>query len=308
MNKRIDRIKGALYGVVLGDALGAPLEFMTQEEIRRRHGGKVKEMIGGGWLDVEPGEITDDTQMTLAVAQGIVANPENPIEGIGQRFIDWISKGPKDVGGTCAMSIRQAARRSQEGPNEEMWKKASKNTATLNRGRSGGNGALMRAVYPGLYYSDLGEAENIAARQAEMTHRDNLSTHACILYTEMIRLLTEGGKGKEVIEQVARDNKLIMALFTLEAGEELRPTGYVVDSFKCALWSIATTESAEDAIVEAANLGGDADTIAAIAGGLAGAIYGYNQLPNRWIQELDPETKKELDRLAEAAVENRKER
>lgn len=305
-----DKIKGALYGVAIGDALGAPLEFMSEDQIARKH-GRVTEMIGGGWLGVEPGEITDDTQMTLAVAQGIAANPEDPIEGIGKRFIEWERSRPKDIGATCARSIWNAAHMNYlTPPNEEQWRLAGRMTAKANRGRSGGNGALMRTVYPGLYYRNLEEAKSIAARQAEMTHRDDLSTLACNLYTEMIYLLTEGGKaaGREIIAQVASNNRLTMAYFTLETGEGLNPTGYVVDSFKCALWSITSTENAEDAIIEAANLGGDADTIGAIAGGLAGAIYGYSQLPNRWIQELDPQTRKELDRLAHVAAENRKEK
>ena len=82
-----DRIRGALYGVAVGDALGAPLEFMTAEEILAKYGAPVREMVGGGWLSVVPGEVTDDTQMTLAVAEGIAENPENPIPAIGRRFI-----------------------------------------------------------------------------------------------------------------------------------------------------------------------------------------------------------------------------
>lgn len=97
-----DRIAGALYGVAIGDAMGAPLEFMSKDEIARAH-GRVTEMIGGGWLNVEPGEITDDTQMTLAVAEGIIENPDDPVKGIGNRFIEWAKSGPKDIGTTCSM-------------------------------------------------------------------------------------------------------------------------------------------------------------------------------------------------------------
>ena len=108
MKRLKDKIAGTLYGVVTGDALGAPLEFMNKEEISRKH-GRVTEMIGGGWLNVVPGEVTDDTQMTLAVAEGIREEPDNPIQAIGKRFIAWAKSGPKDIGGTCSMSIRWAA-------------------------------------------------------------------------------------------------------------------------------------------------------------------------------------------------------
>lgn len=303
-----DKIKGALYGVAIGDALGAPLEFMSREQIARKH-GRVTEMVGGGWLSVEPGEITDDTQMTLAVAEGIAEDPRDPIKEIGKRFINWIMSGPKDVGNTCSLSIRGAILHGhQEAPGEDEWFKASKYTSAINGGRSGGNGALMRTAYPGLYYNTLDEAIRITEKAAKMTHWDDLSTLACNLYTEMIYLLTKGGnkaQGKEVITHVIETNRLAMAYFILEAGEGLNPTGYVVDSFKCALHSIFKTDSFEEAIIDAANLGGDADTIAAITGGLAGAIYGYNEIPQRWIQALASETRAQLDRLIDTAAKNR---
>lgn len=298
-----NRIAGALYGVAIGDALGAPLEFMSQEQIANKH-GRVTEMIGGGWLDVEPGEITDDTQMTLAVAEGIIANPEDPIQEIGARFIEWAMSGPKDIGATCSMSIREAAARShQEAPDKTTWFNASKHTSEINGGRSGGNGALMRTVYPGLYYEWLLEAVTKAGNIAKMTHWDKKSTDACCLYTEMINLITEADNNDEAWQYI--DSKLEGSEYRLQPRKGVSPTGYVVDSFKCALHSLAVTKTFEDAIVEAANLGGDADTIAAITGGLAGAIYGYKEIPPRWIETLSPEIRLQLDRLVGAAVKNR---
>lgn len=99
-----DKIKGAFFGVAIGDALGAPLEFMNKKEIQHKY-GTVKNMIGGGWLNVDPGEITDDTQMTLAVAKGIIECPDAPEPYVGKYFIDWLKTNPKDVGRTCRVSI-----------------------------------------------------------------------------------------------------------------------------------------------------------------------------------------------------------
>jgi ADP-ribosyl-[dinitrogen reductase] hydrolase len=298
-----DRIAGALYGVAIGDALGAPLEFMSQEQIEKKH-GRVTEMIGGGWLDVEPGEITDDTQMTLAVAEGIIANPEDPVQEIGARFIEWVKDGPKDIGVTCSMSIQEAAARShQEAPDKTIWFNASERTSRVNGGRSGGNGALMRTVYPGLYYEWRLEAVTIAGNIAKMTHWDNKSTEACNLYTEMIHSIIEADSNDEAWKHI--DNTLEGSEYKLEPRKDTEPTGYVVDSFKCTLHSLATTETFEDAIIEAANLGGDADTIAAITGGLAGVIYGYREIPERWIRTLSPEVRTQLDRLVDAAAKNR---
>ena len=118
MNNQIrDSIRGAMFGVAVGDALGAPLEFMSAKSIQQQH-GTVRDMIGGGWLNVLPGEVTDDTQMTLAVAHGIVDSPRDPIEAIGRYFVKWYNSSPKDVGATCASSIRSAicAARQKQSP------------------------------------------------------------------------------------------------------------------------------------------------------------------------------------------------
>jgi ADP-ribosyl-[dinitrogen reductase] hydrolase len=282
-DKLKNAIKGALYGVAVGDALGAPLEFMSADQIKRRH-GLVTEMIGGGWLSVKPGEITDDTQMTLAVAEGIVANPENPIEEVGARFIEWMRSGPKDIGGACSASISRAAsiaagRTSNKNPSagdrptEDDWYRASKDTAIRNGNRSGGNGALMRTVYPGLFYHQELEAVEVAT---------------AIIVDKALQ-----GTPYELDRNAKRT-------------EDLNPTGFVVDSMKCAVTAAFwNAESFEEAVVSAANMGGDADTIAAITGGLAGAYFGYDAIPERWIRELAPEVRERLDRLAEAALANR---
>ena len=304
-----NRIAGALYGVAIGDALGAPLEFMSKGEITRKH-GRVTEMIGGGWLKVKPGEVTDDTEMTLAVAEGIIENPDDPIQEVGARFIEWAKSGPKDIGGTCSMSIHRAATMShQDAPDKEEWFEASKYTSKANGNRSGGNGALMRTIYPGLYYEGRLQAVETAGAIARMTHWDKKSTEACYLYTEMVHSIIGANNDDGAWWLVNRALDVNRALkgseYRLQPREDIEPTGYVVDSFKCALHSLAVAETFEDAIVEAANLGGDADTIAAITGGLAGAIYGYNEIPQRWIQTLNQETRAQLDRLVDAAVKNR---
>lgn len=161
----------------------------------------------------------------------------------------------------------------------------------------------MRTVYPGIYYYWKLEATTQAGNIAKMTHWDKKSTEACILYTEMINLITEADSNDEALLRI--ESTLEGGEYKLEPRKDTEPTGYAVDSFKCALHSLAATKTFEDTIIEAANLGGDADTIAAITGGLAGAIYGYKEIPGRWIQTLSPETRAQLDRLVDAAVKNR---
>lgn len=285
--KDLDRIKGALYGVAVGDALGAPLEFMSAEEIRAKHGKKpVREMLAGGWLNVEPGEITDDTQMTLAVAMGITENPDDPVPAIGKRFIEWYDSQPKDIGNTCRMAISQAKRNHAN--TREAWLTAGLRTAEMNGGRSGGNGALMRTVYTGLFYE--GDALDRHTKDiAEMTHHDEISTEICTFYANVIQ---------GAISDFDFSAFLHIKRWLEENAMPERPSGWVKDSMNCALKSIEETRNFEEAVVRAVNLGGDADTIGAIAGGLAGALYGFQSIPERWIEKLNLKVRRQLDELA----------
>ena len=182
-----DRIAGALYGVAVGDALGGPLEFMSAAEINRQHGW-VSTMLGGGWWGLRPGETTDDTAMTLAVAEGIMERPEAPIQDIGRRFIRWAESGPKDIGGACAWSIRNAKRIGGGAPTTEDWENAAAAYQLQVAAPVEGNGALMRTIYPALYYPNHSKAEYWAMKIARMTHAGLRSTEACILYLSLIHI------------------------------------------------------------------------------------------------------------------------
>ena len=132
-----DKIRGVLYGVAVGDAPGAPVEFMSAERIKAEH-GRVTEMLGGGWLNISPGEVTDDTQMTLCVARGIRANPEAP---------------DTDIGATCALSINKAQSIGRVSgclyrPSYSVWKQASNEADKALGGRSAGNGSLTHGLCP----------------------------------------------------------------------------------------------------------------------------------------------------------------
>lgn len=304
-----DKIKGALYGVAVGDALGAPLEFMDSVRIAQQH-GTVTDMIGGGWLNVLPGEITDDTQMTLAVAGGIIKCPDAPVEAVGAEFIKWYQSHPKDVGGTCSAAISRAMQNGSKVPNELEWFDAAQRTHADLGGKSAGNGTLMRTMYPGLYYRTYKERITQASAISRMTHFDEKSTNACMIYSAMVGLFTEGCISlQSCAELYIRDSGLdpdgLYNLSELGMAFIPQPTGYVVDSFRCALHCLLTTSSFEDAVVNAVNLGGDADTIGAIAGGLAGALYGFSVIPRRWVQTLDGKVSILLDSLTGAAEQHR---
>lgn len=280
--KTLNKIRGALYGVAIGDALGGPLEFMSAEKIRAMH-GTVTDMIGGGWLNLPPGGTTDDTAMTMAVALGIEENPKDPVPAIGRRFIKWIKSGPRDVGTTCRESIIFAKIMIESGISEKSaWACNAHNNAE-------GNGALMRTIYPALYYPDAKERSQKVEQIATMTHGGKKSTDICKEYAEIVHAFAFGEEPYPT---------------TVKLSPRAKPTGYVVDTWTHAVQAFCETGTFEEALVEAVNRGGDTDTIGSITGGLAGAWCGYHEIPARWIDALDESLKKEMDRLAELALKN----
>lgn len=298
--KIINRYEGALLGVAVGDALGAPLEFMSAEQIKQTHAGDVTEMIGGGWLSVEPGEVTDDTQMTLAVAEGIAegSNNEDRYGYIGENFLRWFDTHPKDVGNTCASVLGRA----RDLVLQEAWEAVAAAVYQQTNGRTAGNGALMRTVYPALFYENIVAAENAAVNIGRMTHYHPDSDGTIQAYTEAIHIIANSPEigideakkiattARAVIEYVKRKNR-----GTSVAVAE--PTGWAVDSLLCAFDAIDKTDSFEAALIYAVNLGGDADTIGAITGGLAGAIYGASAIPERWTEKLNNRPNEKTVRL-----------
>lgn len=307
-NQMRDAIRGAMYGVAVGDALGAPLEFMDAAGIQSRY-GTVREMIGGGWLGVRPGEFTDDTQMTLAVAHGIAEEAGDPIEAIGRHFVEWVNSGPKDVGATCASSIHRAMHIAENpaSPSKSDWFDAAAATHTRMNGRSAGNGTLMRTAYVGLYYKDEHEAMQKAKEISKMTHYDEETAVDCAVYSAVLNKMVDERspliRAQLLVHYTSAYCKGRYPYELLSCpGYKPRPTGYVVDSFAAALHCTFTTDSFEAAVVKAVNLGGDADTIGTITGGLAGAIYGYEAIPERWTKCLASKDRAELDALCEVAA------
>jgi len=307
---------GTMFGVAIGDALGAPVEFMTAEGIKEKY-GRIKNYVGGGWLNVKPGEVTDDTQMTLCVARGIYTIPANPVESTGLAFVRWIMSGPKDVGGTCSRSIRGAMEYGKQNgretiPMKEQWLLASQDTHNLFGGRSAGNGSLMRTAYVGLFYGGMDEISLRARELSKMTHWDDEAASICGLYS---RLIARNEKNRRTLDERLKDLYEIIQFSpyagALEPGFAPRPTGYVRDSFEAAIWAIAQAVreghiTFRECVLNAVNLGGDADTIGAITGGLAGSIFGFDGIPDEWIEGLeDKDTVEELTFFAlEAARRN----
>ena len=274
---RYERVLGGLFGVACGDALGGTLEFMSRDEIEREY-GYLRDIIGGGCWGLEPGEVTDDTMMTVAVAEGILDNPEDPVEDIGKHFIEWYNGKPKDIGNIIRIALGEYIRCKD-------WMKSSYYAHLSTGGRSAGNGSLMRCLPVALYYSDVDKMLEITESQSVLTHHDRKSTDACWLNNLIVHdYLNEKPKVPVIRKHIEKYPEYEKAFLVLK--DELEPTGYVVDTLICALWCFINTSSFEDAVCEAANLGGDTDTIAAITGGMAGVYYGYSAIPDRWKEKI----------------------
>ena len=306
MVEKFNRILGAMYGVAVGDALGGPLEFMSRDAVRKAYPDGLRDMVGGGWLNLKPGETTDDTAMTLCVASGITESnfysrgrrisDDLLANCIGNQFIQWLESNPPDVGNTCREAINRAKRDLSKGiVPTQAWRQAA---ASLGPNQEG-NGALMRCVYPGLFAYSPREAESMARFQALMTHSGKQSEDLCAWYANAIFHLVENSSE-------ARD---VLALSSIPVpispvSSDWSPSGYVVETVQAVM--LAMRESTfEGTLVKAVNFGGDADTVGAIAGGLAGAKYGFKAIPERWVNALDSSLRSHLDALAQIAYDNR---
>ncbi|MGB9813508.1 MAG: ADP-ribosylglycohydrolase family protein [Thermovenabulum sp.] len=312
----LERIKGGLYGLATGDALGATVEFMSAEEIKKKY-GVLKDIVGGGWLGLCPGEWTDDTEMALAVAEGIIIDPEDPIPHIGENFIRWWKSNPKDIGNTTR-TVFQIWERNNFSHKE--WHVAAAIADTVLGGKTAGNGALMRTLPVGIAYSKLNDVFQKSMDIARMTHHDVRAGLTSAIYSIAVWNILNGGKDRFIA--ITDAIKLVLELTNWDYFEEvkeiqmypirkdgkgLKPTGYTVDSFICAAWAFITGESFEDTIIKAVNLGGDADTIGAIAGGLAGVYWGYEAIPQRWIEKFTERQKARLDITAKELARLRSE-
>lgn len=277
-NKLYDRALGAYLGVAIGDALGAAVEFMLPREIKFYHGVH-REMTGGGWLKLKPGQVTDDTEMTLALGRAIIARRGWDANAAADEFVAWLKSRPVDIGNTCRRGIRRyMLDGSLSGPPNEG---------------DGGNGAAMR-IFPLVLatFNDEAALRVQMIEQCHITHNNPLSDAASLALGEMTRTLLQGGGIKECREVVkallVRHPKF---QFTPYPG---RASAYIVDTMQTVLHHFFLTDSFETLIVDTVNCGEDADTTGAIAGMLGGALYGAQAIPNRWLNKLDAKVVREI--------------
>ncbi|WP_144759693.1 ADP-ribosylglycohydrolase family protein [Curtobacterium sp. 9128] len=287
MTNTTDRAIGAVLGSAAGDALGAGYEFQppVPEPMPIR-------MKGGGTFNWGPGEWTDDTSMAVPIlrtaARGGSFADEAALDGLVAAWAEWARTAP-DVGIQTSRVLTGLEARTAAAS------RASARTEHDQSGRSAGNGSLMRTAPLVLAYVDADERELADAARAvsDLTHHEADAGDACVLWCVAIRHAVLHGEldVRRGVDLLPAERRKMWAerLSAAEAGQPVDFTatnGWVVSALQAAYAAVLRTDSLETALVAAVRSGNDTDTVAAIAGGLAGALYGASALPEEWRELL----------------------
>lgn len=284
---------GGLWGSLVGDALGVPVEFKDRMTVQL---DRVTDMREFGTHKQPRGTWSDDSSMLLCTADSLV-NHEFSLADMGERFVRWMNEGlwtahgdVFDMGGTTCTALMRIA------------KGISVDEAGGQHEDSNGNGSLMR-IMPAVLRFAAEPLESYSSRLEKVsaiTHDHARSRMACVFYGLMVRQLLLGWQPQAALDsaraefrgwyerspEFSRFNHILEDdLASLPEGEVVS-TGYVLHTLHASLWCLLTTENYHDCVLKAVNLGGDTDTTGCVAGGLAGIVYGMKSIPADWIQQL----------------------
>jgi len=281
-----EQFAGCMLGLACGDALGATLEFLSRDEIRARY-GQLRDIIGGGWLRLAPGEVTDDTQMATCIAESVIATGTVDADDIARRFVDWLHSEPPDIGTTTRRALMYLNRGLS-------WQEAGERTYREAGGQGIGNAGVMRCAPVGLFRcNDLDRLIADTRLSSAITHADPLAQWAAAAVNVALRELLLNGQQPDFLERVAavieeRAVAQAVRVVPLLAADEVRSTGYALHTMQTALWCLTHHPTFEEAVIAAVNFGDDADTSGAVTGALAGAREGSGAIPARWLAILQP--------------------
>lgn len=283
----IEIVKGAIFGLVVADALGVPVEFESRKKLQKN---PVDKMLGYGSHNVTKGTWSDDTSMVLCTLNSIAQKGKIDLVDNVLEFSKWAENGYMtphgevfDIGITTLTSLRN------------YWK--SKNVYTCG-GKSdydNGNGSLMRIIPVSLYnhFKNLSKKESIrnVHEVSALTHAHERSLIACGIYDFIVSELIKSPEKSSVISALKKAEKyysdykeikhykrIFDEKFIDTDSSLIKSSGYVVDTLEAAIWCLLNTDSYKYCVLKAVNLGEDTDTVAAVAGGLAGILYGYDIL------------------------------
>lgn len=277
-----ERYAGCLAGLAVGDAVGTSVEFR-----RRGTFPAVTDMIGGGPFGLEAGQWTDDTSMALCLAESLLAKKGfDPVDQMG-RYLNWWKWGYLSSTGTC-FDIGNTVRAALE-----TFEQTGEAYAGSADPETEGNGSLMRLAPVALfYYPNVEDILRFSAQSSLTTHAATESVECCQVLGLVIARCLAGMSRDDVLNasELGLDEPAVKQIavgdYRAKARSEIRGTGYAVASLEAALWCFCSTQSFEAAVLEAANLGDDADTTAAIVGQVAGGFYGFGGIPAGWLEKL----------------------
>ena len=282
MLNRKARYQGALLGLATGDAVGTTLEFTERGSFT-----PITDMLGGGPFRLQAGQWTDDTSMALCLATSLVEKQGFDPQDQMQRYNDWRVNGYMSSNGRCfdigvtvseALSQYLGSGNPFSGPTHPL---------------TAGNGSIMRLVPVVMYFSsDITQVIQFAGDSSRTTHGAKECIDACCYFATLLHFAFEGADKKQLLacNYYQPTTRKITAIqqqnYQDKTIEQIRGSGYVVQSLEAALWCFAHTDNFADAVLMAANLGDDADTTAAVCGQIAGAFYGVEGIPKHWRNKI----------------------
>ena len=296
MDRYLYMMKSVMIGHAVGDALGVPVEFCSREELDE---SPVTDMMGFGSYPVPAGAWSDDTSMTLAALDSL-ANGTVDYNDIMENFVRWCSEDAYtptgemfDIGRTCLTAIRQYLATDGKPALE----------CGLSDEHSNGNGSLMR-IHPFVLYAfakelPFGDWIELVKNGSAITHAHERAELGCLIYAFVLyHLLADQSRGaiqnalaraechlRDCVE-LSYYGRIFKSNFASLTRDEIKSSGYVVDTLEAALWCLLSTNDYKSCVLKAVNLGEDTDTVAAVAGGLAGILYGYDSIPIEWRNTL----------------------
>jgi ADP-ribosyl-[dinitrogen reductase] hydrolase len=283
----LDRCKGALIGLAVGDALGTTNEFKRSEDVTI-----IDSIVGGGPFDLEPGEWTDDTSMALCLAESLIENGFNLKDQL-ERYDNWLKNGYMSCTGTCfdIGSTTYTAINKFNITGDVFSGDTSE--------RASGNGNIMRLAPVVIkYYYDINTCVSAAEMQSVTTHGSLICKEAAAFMAEFMWSMLHRDSdidSKDWMYQQSSTRNFITSeikainnfeFLTKEKDEVFHHGGFVASSLEFALWCFHNTDNYKDCVLLAANAGGDSDTNAAIAGQIAGAYYGLSGIPPEWTKKI----------------------
>ena len=268
---------------------------MTAEEIKQRFGA-VAEMIGGGLLNLKPGQHTDDTSMMLCIAESLVENKGYNPDDIARRFVEWYGSNPPNIGKTTRTALAKIA-------DGVPWRIAGDKERPTN-------GSVMRCPPIGLmYFLKDSNLTLVSVETSIMTHAHPDAIRSCILINTMIASIVYGETISRAFDRALSairmwgDDFYWKLIDGLLRPSGLDPNGPAIGTALLAIKHLAAADSFEEAVISAVNCGGDTDTIAAVTGALAGAYYGISAIPERWSSKLNPYSAQKIKEIADGILE-----